>query len=101
MSARAPRTPAGLVFRPAMDDLDAIAAIERGRSPIRGPASFAALLDREHVHFLVATRGGPVIAFVVAYAAADEAEIANLAVATERAADRALAPLLDASAVGT
>jgi ribosomal-protein-alanine N-acetyltransferase len=85
MSARPARTMAGLVFRPAVpNDLDAIAAIERASfSDPWNRASFAGLLDREHLHFIVATRGGAVVAFAIAYAAGGEAEIANIAVATE------------------
>ena len=85
MSARPARTTTGLVFRPAVpNDVDAIAAIERASfSDPWKPASFAGLLDREHVHFIVATRGGAVVAFAIAYAAGGEAEIANIAVAAE------------------
>lgn len=84
MSARAPRTETtGLVFRPAVpNDLDAIIAIEQDSfsDPWSWPA-FAPLVNREHVYFVVATRGGEVVGYAVAYIAGGEAEIANIAVA--------------------
>lgn len=84
MSARASRPGiTGLVFRPAApNDVDAILAIEEDSftDPWSGPA-FAPLVNRDHVYFVVVTRDGEVIGYAVAYIAAGEAEIANLAVA--------------------
>lgn len=65
------------------NDLDAVAAIEHESfSDPWSRASFAQLIGRPHLHFFVATRGDAVIGFSIAYAAAGEAEIANIAVAS-------------------
>ena len=70
-------------MRPALpNDLDAVAAIERESfSDPWTRESFAQLIGRPHLHFFVAMRDDAVIGFSIAYAAAGEAEIANIAVA--------------------
>lgn len=71
-----------LVVRAATpNDCDTIAAAERVLfSDPWSRRSFAELVDRPGVHFLVATVGDAVVAYAVAYFAADEAELANIAV---------------------
>jgi ribosomal-protein-alanine N-acetyltransferase len=90
-------------LRPATaSDIDVIVAIERVAfsDPPWSRRSFVSLLGEPHVRFLVATeRPGPasrsgdtaaaagseaVLGYVVTWVFADEAEIANLAVAAER-----------------
>lgn len=77
-----------LVIRPASpNDLDAVLAIERSAfsDPWNRPA-FAALVGRPESVFLVATRpAGPgkderVVGFAVAFFAADQGDLSNLAV---------------------
>ena len=69
------------VRRAEPNDCDAIAAAEKVLfSDPWSRRSFAELVDRPGVHFLVATVDDAVAAYSVAYAAADEAELANLAV---------------------
>ncbi len=76
-----------LTFSPVRDDdIEAIVQIE-GRS-FTDPWSthgFRQLVDNTRVHFLCAREGvaGPVLGYVVAWFAADEGEIANLAVIPE------------------
>lgn len=70
-------------IRPATpNDLAAIVAIERTAfSDPWSRSGFADLVDRPGVVFLVAELDGHVAGYAVAYHAADEAELANLAVA--------------------
>lgn len=84
MTRQARRTRPGVEMRPATpNDLDAVAAIEHESfSDPWSRASFAQLIGREHLHFFVAMRGETVVGFSIAYSAAGEAEIANIAVAS-------------------
>jgi ribosomal-protein-alanine N-acetyltransferase len=77
------RRPGGGVRAAAPNDLDAIAAIERASfADPWSRRSFAALVSQPGVCFLVIERDGAVAGYAVAYHAADEAELANLAVAS-------------------
>jgi ribosomal-protein-alanine N-acetyltransferase len=63
-------------------DLDAVAAIER--AVFNDPwsrRSFADLVDKKNVLFLVATTGAALAGYAVVLVAGDESELANLAVA--------------------
>lgn len=63
------------------NDIDAVAAIEAVSFPDPwSRRAFAALVDREEVVFLVATREDRVVGFAVAWYAADQGELSNLAV---------------------
>ena len=83
VTRQARRTTPGVEMRPALpNDLNAVAAIERESfSDPWTRESFAQLIGRPHLHFFVAMRDDAVIGFSIAYAAAGEAEIANIAVA--------------------
>ncbi len=85
MSARAPGA-AAMVVRPAVpNDCDAIAVAEKALfTDPWSRRSFADLIDRPGVHFLVATVDDAVAGYAVAYFAADEAELANIAVVPAR-----------------
>lgn len=62
-------------------DVPAVAAIERAAfSDPWSPSSFATLLGNPAVEFAVAERGGAVLGYTVLWVAADEAELANVAV---------------------
>jgi [ribosomal protein S18]-alanine N-acetyltransferase len=87
-------TPA-VALRPAvLADIDAILEIERASfpDPPWSRSSFVVLLDDPRVSFLVATAAGgaprasagEVLGYVVTWIVADEGEIANLAVRTDR-----------------
>jgi len=83
--------PAGLLLRPATTaDLDAVVLIERVSfsDPPWSRRSFASLLDDPRVRFTVACAPAPggdaVVGYVVMWLVADEAELANLAVAPAR-----------------
>lgn len=93
--------PAGLMLRPATaGDLDAVVMIERVSfsDPPWSRRSFASLLDDRRVRFTVACApadvrnaeagaaeaGHAVVGYVVMWLVADEAELANLAVAPDR-----------------
>ena len=96
--------PAGLVLRRATaEDLDAVVMIERVSfsDPPWSRRSFASLLDDPRVRFSVAclpSGGGPVVAgYVVTWLVADEAELANLAVAPDRRRQGIGRYLLDAA----
>jgi len=69
-------------IRPATTaDVPAVAAIERAAfSDPWSPSSFATLLGNPAVEFAVAERGGAVLGYTVLWVAADEAELANVAV---------------------
>jgi [ribosomal protein S18]-alanine N-acetyltransferase len=87
MSVRQERL--AMTLRPATErDLDAIVAIERASfsDPPWSRNSFLALVDSPRAYFTVACESptGQVIGYVVAWFVADEAEIANLAVAPDR-----------------
>ncbi len=63
-------------------DLDAVVAIERASfSDPWSRGSFRALVGAAHVYFPVVTSGTELDAFAIALFAADEGELANLAVA--------------------
>lgn len=74
---------AGVLIRPATQtDVDDIAVIER--AVFNDPwsrRSFADLVDRTEVVFLVAVDGSAAVGYAVVLLAADQAELANLAVA--------------------
>jgi len=78
-----------LTVRPAQfDDLDAIVAIERASfSDAWSEASFRSLFGRSEVSFVVATSASDsseeIVGYVIATFAADQGEIANLAVRPE------------------
>jgi ribosomal-protein-alanine N-acetyltransferase len=85
--------PAGLLLRPATaSDLDAVVLIERVSfsDPPWSRRSFASLLDDPRVRFTVACApaagggGNAVVGYMVMWLVADEAELANLAVAPAR-----------------
>lgn len=90
-----PRAPTAV--RPATpNDVGAVAAIEQGAfSDPWSPRSFVSLLAQPGVCFLVADREGVVVGYAVAYHAADEAELANLAVAAGAQRSGVAARLLD------
>lgn len=73
---------AGVRVRPAsVADLAAVAALERAAfSDPWSPSSFRNLLGNPTVCFSVAERDGAVVGYSVVWFAADEAELANLAV---------------------
>lgn len=86
MEARTrPADSATAVMRLAKEsDMAMIAAIERASfSDPWSVESFRSLLGVSTVHFAVASAGDVVVGYVVMWIAADEAEIANLAVAGE------------------
>jgi ribosomal-protein-alanine N-acetyltransferase len=72
-----------VVVRPARPrDLPAVAAIEQASfGDPWSPGSFAPLVDNPAVYFVVAECGGAVSGFLIAWFAADEGEIGNVAVA--------------------
>jgi [ribosomal protein S18]-alanine N-acetyltransferase len=83
--------PVGLVLRPATaEDLDAVVMIERVSfsDPPWSRRSFASLIGDPRVRFSVACLPGggapAVVGYVVIWLVADEAELANLAVAPDR-----------------
>jgi [ribosomal protein S18]-alanine N-acetyltransferase len=78
--------PEGVVLRPATaGDLDSVVMIERVSfsDPPWSRRSFASLLDDPRVRFTVACMP-EVVGYVVMWLVADEAELANLAVAPDR-----------------
>jgi [ribosomal protein S18]-alanine N-acetyltransferase len=78
--------PEGVVLRPATaQDLDTVVMIERVSfsDPPWSRRSFASLLDDPRVRFTVACMPA-VVGYVVMWLVADEAELANLAVAPDR-----------------
>ena len=74
----------GVVVRPAEpNDLDVVVAIEREAfADAWSRQSFAELVGRSEVLFSVVLREHRVVGYAVAFVAADEAELMNLAVAT-------------------
>lgn len=96
---------ARVTLRPAeAEDLDAVVAIERlsFTDPPWSRASFTALVDSPRAFFTVACAvptgtGATVVGYVVAWLVADEAEVANLAVAPEWRGRGVGAALLDAA----
>ena len=86
-------------FRPATPaDLDAVAAIERASfSDPWSRKAFAGLLDNPAVLFTTAHTSGELVGYVVAWFAADESEIANIAVAPAARGQKIGALLLDAA----
>lgn len=70
--------------RPAQpNDLDAVVAIEQEAfSDAWSRRSFAELVGRPEVRFSVVLREHEVVGYAVAFVAADEAELMNLAIAT-------------------
>ena len=96
--------PVGLLLRPATAaDLDAVVMIERVSfsDPPWSRRSFASLLDDPRVRFSVACLPGgvgpAVVGYVVIWLVADEAELANLAVAPDRRRQGIGQYLLDAA----
>lgn len=89
----------GVVLRPATPaDVDEVAAIEQESfSDPWSRKAFAGLLDNPAVLFLVARADDAVLGYVIAWFAADEAEIANIAVAPAARGRGAGAVLLDAA----
>jgi ribosomal-protein-alanine N-acetyltransferase len=78
--------PEGVVLRPATaEDLDTVVMIERVSfsDPPWSRRSFASLLDDPRVRFTVACMPA-VVGYVVTWLVADEADLANLAVAPDR-----------------
>jgi ribosomal-protein-alanine N-acetyltransferase len=96
MGGPAGRAPARV--RPAVPgDLAAVAAIEQAAfSDPWSPSSFRALLGNPTVAFSVAERDGVVVGYSVAWFAADEAELANVAVSAAMRGRGVGALLLDA-----
>jgi [ribosomal protein S18]-alanine N-acetyltransferase len=82
-------------------DLDAVVTIERASftDPPWSRESFSALIDSPRAYFTVACESpvGRVVGYVVAWFVADEAEIANLAVAPDRRDRGVGSRLLDAA----
>jgi ribosomal-protein-alanine acetyltransferase len=95
---RVPGAAAPARVRPATRaDLAAIAAIEQAAfSDPWSPTSFRSLLDNPAVVFAVADDGGAVAGYSVAWFAADEAELANVAVSAPARGRGVGALLLDA-----
>ena len=91
--------PPPVTLRPArLRDLPAVAAIEQASfGDPWSPASFAGLVNNRGVLFAVAEQGGAVAGYVVVWFAADEAEIANVAVASAARGRGVGARLLDAA----
>jgi ribosomal-protein-alanine N-acetyltransferase len=86
VAARSAAPPEGVVLRPATAaDLDTVVMIERVSfsDPPWSRRSFASLLDDPRVRFTVACMPA-VVGYVVMWLVADEAELANLAVAPDR-----------------
>jgi ribosomal-protein-alanine acetyltransferase len=86
------------VRRARSEDVDAVAAMERRAfSDPWSANSFRALFGNPIVHFAVAedVMTGHVVGYVVAWFAADEAEIANLAVSEDARRSGVGAQLLD------
>ncbi len=88
--------------RAAVGDLDAVVSIERAAfsDPPWSRESFNALVGSPRAYFTVACDGSPtgaVMGYVVAWFVADEAEIANLAVAPDRRRRGIGSRLLDAA----
>jgi ribosomal-protein-alanine N-acetyltransferase len=83
----APVAPEGLdvVVRAAdARDLPAVIAIECDAFSDPWPASaFAEAIAAEHMHFVVATAGGAVVAYLIGWFAGGDGEIANIAVAAD------------------
>lgn len=86
------------VVRPARPrDLPAVAAIERASFGDPWTAgAFASLIDNSSVLFVVADDGGSVAGYIVAWFAADEAEVGNLAVTAAARGKGVGTALLDA-----
>lgn len=83
--------------RAVASDLDAIVAIERASfSDAWTPGSFRSLLSASHVYFPVVEAGAAVAGYAVALFAADEGELANIAVADAHRGQGLGAQLLDA-----
>ena len=76
---------AGVTVRPARPrDLPVVVSIEQTSfGDPWAPAAFAPLVDNPAVHFVVAEGDGAVVGYLVAWFAADEGEIGNVAVAPE------------------
>jgi ribosomal-protein-alanine N-acetyltransferase len=77
--------PDGVVLRPARaSDVDALVTIERAAFPDPWDArSFRSVINAPAGRVTVAERAGDVVGYAVVLLAADEAELANLAVAAE------------------
>jgi [ribosomal protein S18]-alanine N-acetyltransferase len=101
MMAVRPERLAVTLRRADAGDLDSVVAIERASfsDPPWSRDSFIALVDSPRAYFTVACESpaGVVIGYVVAWFVADEAEIANLAVAPDRRARGVGSRLLDAA----
>lgn len=97
MSAQASGATAMVVRRAGPNDCEAVAAAEKVLfADPWSRRSFAELVDRPGVQFLVATLDDAVAGYAIAYAAADEAELANLAVVPARQRHGVGRRLLDA-----
>ncbi|MBC7896175.1 MAG: ribosomal protein S18-alanine N-acetyltransferase [Cytophagaceae bacterium] len=81
MNAPVPGATAWVVRRAVPNDCEAVAAAEKLLfSDPWSSRAFADLVDRPGVHFLVGMVDDTVAGYAIAYFAADEAELANLAV---------------------
>jgi ribosomal-protein-alanine acetyltransferase len=84
VSGRTARVGAVALRRARADDIDAVVAIERASfGDAWSRASLADLVAHPHALFIVAEVEGRVAGYIVAWYVVDEAEIANVAVASE------------------
>lgn len=97
MSAQASGATSMVVRRAGPNDCEVVAAAEKMLfTDPWSRRSFTELVDRPGVQFLVATQDDVVAGYAIAYSAADEAELANLAVVPTRQRHGVGRRLLDA-----
>jgi ribosomal-protein-alanine N-acetyltransferase len=91
-------TPRPAIRRATRGDVPRVAEIERTSfSDPWSPGAFRSAVDEERLHFLVAEHDGAVVGYAVSWFVMDEAELANLAVATEARGRGIGGVLLDAA----
>ena len=86
------------IRRATRGDVPRVAEIERSSfSDPWSPGAFRSAVDEERLHFLVAEHDGGVVGYAVSWFVMDEAELANLAVATDARGSGIGGALLDAA----